>query len=84
MVPEFEEACWTLVKNGMKGYELVKTQFGWHIIKVTAHDEGGYIPMDEKLTDQIKQKLKQDAVIKKVNELIDEQMKKINPVINLN
>ncbi len=83
MVPEFEEACWTLVKNGMKGYELVKTQFGWHIIKVTAFDKGGYLPLDDKLSAQIKQKLQQDGVFKKVNTLIDEQMKKLNPVINL-
>lgn len=83
MVPEFEEACWKLSKNGMKGYELVKTQFGWHIIKVTAVDKGGYIPLDAKLTEQIKQKLQQDGVFKQVNTLIDEQMKKINPVINL-
>lgn len=83
MVPEFETACWKLTKNGMKGYELVKTQFGWHIIKVTAHEQGGYMPLDDKLSAQIKQKLQQDGVFKKVNTLIDEQMKKINPVINL-
>lgn len=83
MVPEFEAATWKLAKNGMKGYELVKTQFGWHIIKVTAFDQGGYIPLDDKLSAQIKQKLQQDGVFKKVNALIDEQMKKINPVINL-
>ncbi|OGV17995.1 MAG: hypothetical protein A2X47_07800 [Lentisphaerae bacterium GWF2_38_69] len=83
MVPEFEAAAWKLANNGMKGYELVKTQFGWHIIKVTGFDKGGFIPLDDKLTEQIKQKLQQDGVFKKVNELIDEQMKKVNPVINL-
>ena len=83
MVPEFEAACWKLAQGNMKGYELVKTQFGWHVVKVTAFDKGGYIAFDDKISAKIKEKLKQEAVFKKVNELIDDQMKKLNPVVNI-
>lgn len=83
MVPEFEAACWKLAQGDMKGYELVKTQFGWHIVKVTAYDKGGYIAFDDKLSSQIKEKLKQEAVFKKVNEMIDAKMKSVKPEIFL-
>lgn len=83
MVPEFEAACSKIVQNDMKGYELTKTQFGWHIIKVTGHDKGGIIPFDSKLSEQIKERLKQEAVFKKINDMIDAQMKKLNPVIDI-
>ncbi len=83
MVPEFEVACWKLAQGNMSGYELVKTQFGWHVIKVTAYDKGGYIDLDDKVSSQIKEKLKQEAVFKKVNEMIDAQMKKLNPVVSI-
>ena len=83
MVPEFEAACWKLAQGNIKGYELVKTQFGWHIVKVSAYDKGGYITFDDKLSAQIKERLKQEAVFKKVNELVDAQMKKLNPVVNI-
>jgi len=83
MVPEFEAACWKLAQGDMKGYELIKTQFGWHIIKVTAYDKGGYIPFDDKLAAQIKERLKQEAVLKNVNGIVDAQIKKLNPVVNI-
>ena len=31
MVPEFDEACFSGKKGDMK---IIKTQFGWHIIKI--------------------------------------------------
>ena len=83
MVPEFETACWKLAQGDMKGYELVKTQFGWHIIKVTAYDKGGYIALDDKVSSQVKERLKQEAVFKRINKMIDAQMKKLNPVVNI-
>lgn len=83
MVPEFETACWKLAQGDMKGYELVKTQFGWHIVKVTAYDKGGNVAFDEKISSQIKERLKQESIFKKVNEMIDAQMKKLNPVVNI-
>ena len=83
MVPEFEAASWKLAQGNIKGYELVKTQFGWHVIKVTAYDKGGYISLDDKLSVQIKERLKQEAVFKKVNGMINDQVKLSKPEIFL-
>lgn len=83
MVPEFEAACWKLAQGNMKGYELVKTQFGYHIVKVTAFDKGGYIAFDDKLAAKIKEKNTQEAVMNNVNERIAAQMKNLKPVVNI-
>lgn len=45
MVPEFEEAAFSL-KPGEIGAPL-KTQFGYHIIKVTERKEGAIVPFEE-------------------------------------
>ena len=84
MVPEFEAACWKLAKdNKIDGTDLVKTQFGWHIIKVTAYDPGGYVKLDKKLIVQIKEQLEQQKIAEKVKELVEQETKKIKPVINI-
>jgi peptidyl-prolyl cis-trans isomerase C len=84
MVPEFEAACWKLVKdNKINGVDLVKTKFGWHIIKVTAYDPGGYVKLDKQLLGQIKEQLQQQKVMEKVKELIDQETEKLKPVINI-
>jgi parvulin-like peptidyl-prolyl isomerase len=83
MVPEFEAACWKLAQGNMSGCELIKTQFGWHIVKVTAYDKGGYIALDDKISSQINERLKQEAVFREVNKKIDVEMKSIKPKIFL-
>ena len=83
MVPEFEEACWKLKDDKIDGIDLVKTKFGWHIIQVTAYDPGGYIELDAKLLNQIKEQLKQQQVAEKVKELVDKETEKLKPVINI-
>jgi peptidyl-prolyl cis-trans isomerase C len=45
MVPPFEEAAFTQ-KIGEIG-PIVETQFGYHIIKVTEHDDAKMLPFDE-------------------------------------
>jgi len=83
MVPEFEEACWTLAKNKINGIDLVKTKFGWHIIKVTAYDAGGYVKLNKELISQIKEQLKQQKTGLEVQKLIETESKKLHPVVNI-
>ena len=70
MVPEFEEAC-----EAMEPGELsnpVKTQFGWHLIRLNKKEEAGKIPFSE-AKDEIRQALlsekQQAAYQSRVNQL---------------
>lgn len=55
MVPEFAEAAFSQKPGDIS--EPVKTQFGWHIIKVTDKKPAGTVPFDE-VKDQITAYLK--------------------------
>lgn len=55
MVPEFDEACFTMEVGEMRG--PVKTQFGYHIIKLTAKNEAQAMSFEE-----VKEGLKQQMV----------------------
>ncbi len=46
MVPEFAEAAFAMQK-GEISKEPVRTQFGWHIIKVTDRRDAGLLPFEE-------------------------------------
>ena len=64
MVPEFEKAAFSQ-KIGTVG-DVVKTNFGYHLIMVTARSEGGVQPL-EKVKQQISQQLdgpKQQAFVR--------------------
>ncbi len=63
MVPEFSEAAFKL-KDGEITQTPVKTQYGWHIIKVEAHRKTTppYEEMREKLTNDYSQELMNDLV----------------------
>ncbi|MFM9975164.1 MAG: peptidylprolyl isomerase [Beijerinckiaceae bacterium] len=65
MVPEFAEAAFKLEKGGVS--EIVKTQFGFHIIKVDDKRDKAPPPFDS-VKDQLKtylmQKAQQDFVLK--------------------
>jgi len=54
MVPEFEKAAFELKKGEMSG--VVKTKFGYHIIKVTDKKEARQMDLNE-VKDQLKEKL---------------------------
>ena len=74
MVPEFENAAFALKKGEVSG--LVKTQFGWHIIKVEDRKEATAQTLDdvrEKLTLQIAQ----EKASEKVTELLDQAMDRL-------
>ncbi len=52
MVPAFDEAAFKLKPGEIS--DVVTTQFGYHIIKVTDHKEAATVPLD-----QVAEKVKQ-------------------------
>ncbi|EOD01595.1 peptidylprolyl isomerase [Caldisalinibacter kiritimatiensis] len=79
MVPEFENAAFNMEKGEVKG--PVKTQFGYHIIKLTDKKEADIRSFDE-VKGQINQiligKKQNDLYINKTNELKEQYEIKIN------
>ena len=59
MVPEFERAAFSLQANELS--EIVKTQYGYHIILVTERKEGERRPFDQ-VKEQIKATLRNRAI----------------------
>lgn len=79
MVKEFEDA----VFNGEVGKvtEPVKTQFGYHIIKVNEKNEGRDLDFDEvkdKIAEQVRRQKEQELYSKKISELKDKYQVKMN------
>jgi len=68
MVPEFDKVAFSLKEGEMSG--IVKTQFGFHIIKVTGKRPAGITPFEE-VKEQIKSNLlpaKQQEIFTKMKE----------------
>lgn len=78
MVPEFDSVAFELEVDVIS--EPVKTEFGYHIIKVTAKNEESQSPLDE-VKDQISQQLlgvkQQEVYLDKTNKL-KEKYKVVN------
>lgn len=70
MVPEFDEACFSMAVGEIS--EPVKTQFGYHLIKLNAKSDSRALSYEE-LAPQIKEKLlsdkRQAAYRSKINQL---------------
>ena len=70
MVPEFDEACFTMEVGEIRG--PVKTQFGFHLIKLNSKNEAKPIEFSD-IADQIREKLTSDkqqaAYRSKINQL---------------
>ncbi len=70
MVPEFDEACFTMEVGAICG--PVKTQFGYHLIRLNAKNEPSEMPFSA-IKDQLKEKLmgekQQAAYQSKINQL---------------
>ncbi len=71
-VPEFEKAAFALKKIGDIS-PIVKTSFGYHIIKLADKRPAGIVPYDE-----IKEELKGNLKKQKINEKSDEYIKKLH------
>ncbi len=70
MVPEFDEAVFSMEVGEVSG--PVKTQFGWHLIRLNAKNEATEIPYSdirEQLYQQVTQEKQQAAYQSKINQL---------------
>jgi peptidyl-prolyl cis-trans isomerase C len=68
MIPEFEKTAFALKEGEVSG--VVKTKFGYHVIKLTGKRPAGVVPFAE-VKDQIKAEMlpaKQQEVFKKIKE----------------
>lgn len=75
MVPEFAEAAFTLKPGDIS--EPVRTQFGWHVIKVEEKKPAGMSPFEE-VKDQLEAYLKADKQRKAVQDLMKSLREKAN------
>jgi peptidyl-prolyl cis-trans isomerase D len=66
MVPEFENAAFSLPEGQVS--DLVKTQFGYHIIKATGSRPAGARPLEE-----VKDQIRQQLGFSKAQELLDQK-----------
>lgn len=72
MVPEFEEAAFALEVG--KVSEPVKSQFGYHIIKVESHKEEGQLEFEDvkdEVANAVAYKKQNEAFVGKLTELTD-------------
>ena len=72
MVPEFANAAFAANLNDIS--EPVKTQFGWHVIKVTDKKAAGTVPFEEvdnQITSYLKSMRQREAVQKVMKDLKD-------------
>jgi peptidyl-prolyl cis-trans isomerase C len=67
MVPEFSEAVFAMKENAIS--DPVRTQFGWHVIKLTGKEPAGTVSFDE-VKDRLVAFLKAEKQRKAVEELL--------------
>ncbi len=80
MVKPFEEAAMAL-KIGQVS-EPVRTQFGWHLIKLVGTRPAGTVPF-EQVKDDLKKRLAEEKASEKSNEILDQSMDQIAAGVKL-
>lgn len=75
MVPEFSHAAFSIKPNSISG--IVKTQFGYHIIKVTDRMAAGQQPY-EKVKNDIKAYLENQKQLEAIDNLVESLKKSAN------
>lgn len=80
VLPEYEEAAFKLTKVGQVS-SIVKSQFGYHIIRLDGAKPPAYVPFDE-VKDFIKQQLVQEKQKEFVEKYIDDLKKAAKIKIN--
>jgi len=80
LVPEYEEAAFKLAKVGQIS-GIVKTKFGFHIIKLEGVRGAAYVPFDE-VKDFIRQNMAQAKQAEVVEKYIENLKKSANITIN--
>lgn len=80
LIPEFEEAAFRLTKVGQVT-PPVKTQLGYHLIKLEGERTGAYVPFSE-VKDFIRQKMAQEKQAEVLKKYIDDLKKTAKIVIN--
>ena len=71
MVPEFDTAVFSMTVGEVTA-EPVKTQFGYHLIKLNSKSESSVMPYEEiapQLTDMVLGEKRREAYEKKINQL---------------
>jgi len=74
MVPEFEAAAFATRKGEIS--DIIKTQFGWHIIKVEDRKEAKTQAMED-IRDEIAEKIAQEKASENITDLLDQSMDRL-------
>jgi peptidyl-prolyl cis-trans isomerase D len=80
MVKPFEDAAMALKPGQIS--EPVRTQYGWHLIKVEGVRPAGVVPFDE-AAPEIRKRLAEERSSDKINEIIDQSMDQIAAGVKL-
>lgn len=80
MVKPFEDAAMALKPGQIS--EPVRTQYGWHLIKLEATRPAGKVSFEE-AAPELKKRLAEEKAAEKINEILDQSMDQISAGVKL-